>query len=231
MAGPRWGRTMTDSSGPVQGGQDGQGGQGGYDPADPWAPPERVDLGKSAGQPVSPTPPSVHDQPTMMAMPSPETPSADVPPPPVAPTGPTYGYPAPPAPPAGAYGYPGYPGYGGYGQPGWPQAPANGMGTAAMVLGILALTIGWCYGVPALVLGVLALIFGILGRKRVQRGEANNGGQALAGIIMGSIGIVVGVAFIALFGYIFANIDKFEDRDSSYEDDPFQTTLVVPGRS
>ncbi|MEU8527653.1 MULTISPECIES: DUF4190 domain-containing protein [Streptomyces] len=210
---------MTDSSGQPQDGQ------GGYDPADPWAPPERVELGKSAGQPPTPTPPPVHDQPTMAAVPP-----ADVPPPPVAPTGPGYGYPTAPAPPAGQYGYPGYPGYGGYGQGGWPQAPSNGMGTAAMVLGILALTIGWCYGVPALVLGVLALIFGILGRKRVQRGEANNGGQALAGIIMGSIGIVIGVIFIALFAYIIANADKF-DEDSDYDDDPFQTTLVVPGRS
>lgn len=225
---------MTDSSGQPQGGQ------GGYDPADPWAPPERVELGKSAGQPASPTPPTVHDQPTMAAMPNatpPQgfTPPADVPPPPVAPTGPGYGYPTAPTPPAGQYGYPGYPGYGagygqGYGQGGWAQAPANGMGTAAMVLGILALTIGWCYGVPGLVLGVLALIFGVLGRKRVARGEANNGGQALAGIIMGSIGIVIGVIFIALFAYIIANAEKF-DENSGYEDDPFQTTLVVPGRS
>ncbi|WP_418959405.1 DUF4190 domain-containing protein [Streptomyces tritici] len=222
---------MTDSSGAAQGGQSGQ---GGFDPADPWAPPERVDLGKTSGQPAAPTPPTVHDQPTMAAMPSVTppagVPTGDVPPPPVAPTGPGYGYPTAPTPPGGAYGYPApaYPAYG-YGQQGWGQQPQNGMGTASMVLGILALCLFCFYGLPSIVLGALALIFGILGRKRVQRGEANNAGQALAGIIMGSIGVVLGVAMIALFGFIIANAEKW-DKESGSDDDPFKTSLVVTDR-
>ena len=65
-------------------------------------------------------------------------------------------------------------------------APQNGFGTAAMVLGIAALALMFCtWGVAGIVLGVLALIFGLLGKGRVARGEANNRGQALAGIIMG----------------------------------------------
>ncbi|MER5890378.1 DUF4190 domain-containing protein [Streptomyces sp. NPDC001941] len=138
-----------------------------------------------------------------------------------------YGYPDPGQPAAGSYGYPGYPGYSAYGQNNWNQTPNNGMGTAAMVLGIISV-VGFCmYGVVGIVLGVLALIFGILARKRVQRGEANNGGMATAGIVLGSIGIVLGAAVIGFIIWAIANSDEFEDSDTGY-DDPFQTSLYVP---
>ncbi|MFF2330517.1 MULTISPECIES: DUF4190 domain-containing protein [unclassified Streptomyces] len=157
----------------------------------------------------------------------------EIPPPPIAPNGP--GQPVPPA--AGTYGYPaapvpqygGYPGYGGYNQGPWGgPAPSNGMGTAAMVLGILAVCLFCVYGIPSLILGVLALIFGILGRKRVQRGEATNSGQALAGIIMGSVGIFFGVAIISFVVWLFvAHADEFNDDPYEYNDDPYATSLVV----
>jgi hypothetical protein len=163
----------------------------------------------------------------------------EVPPPPIAPNGPgqqvppaagQYGYPA-----TGQYGYPAtsapqygsYPGYVGYNQAPWGgPVPSNGMGTAAMVLGILAVCLFCIYGIPSLILGALALIFGILGRKRANRGEASNSGQALAGIILGSIGIVLGVAIISFFIWLFAtHADEFDD--STYNDDPYSTSLVV----
>ncbi|MEU8673106.1 DUF4190 domain-containing protein [Streptomyces sp. NPDC048560] len=155
-----------------------------------------------------------------------------VPPPPVGPNGPgqptapmgQYGYPAAPVPPYG--GYPGYPGYGA--QPGWGGGapPANGLGTASMVLGILAVCLFCLYGIPSLILGVLALIFGILGRKRVTRGEADNGGQALAGVILGSIGLALGAAIIGFFIWLFAtHSEEFDNNE--YEDDPFATSLVI----
>ncbi|MFG2627290.1 DUF4190 domain-containing protein [Streptomyces sp. NPDC048473] len=228
---------------------------GGAAPRDPWAPPDsRVPLEKPAGDP---RPPAVHDQPTVTSMPGVgdgPAPAAgpgfgagaqtgpvqdsgagfgpgEVPPPPIAPNGPSqqvppaagqYGYPAAPAPQYGSY-----PGYAGYNQAPWGgPAPSNGMGTAAMVLGILAVCLFCIYGIPSLILGALALIFGILGRKRVQRGEATNSGQALAGIIMGSIGIVFGVAIISFFIWLFAtHADEFDD--STYNDDPYSTSLVV----
>ncbi|MEU9092696.1 DUF4190 domain-containing protein [Streptomyces sp. NPDC087901] len=162
-----------------------------------------------------------------------------VPPPPVGPNGPgqgtpppagQYGYPAPPQP---QYGYPAppvpqYGDYAGYGgQPVWgATGPANGMGTAAMVLGILAICLFCVYGIPSLILGILALIFGIIGRKRVGRGEADNAGQALAGIIMGSIGIAIGVIIIGSVIWLFAaHADEFDD-DTTY-DDTYGTSLIV----
>lgn len=42
------------------------------------------------------------------------------------------------------------------------------------------------------------MILGFLGRGRAKRGEATNGGVAMAGIILGFLGIVVGVVAIAL---------------------------------
>ncbi|WP_424570155.1 DUF4190 domain-containing protein [Streptomyces sp. CH-036] len=221
---------------------------GGAAPRDPWAPPDstRVDLGKQGAQ----TPPAVHDQPTVTSMPSAgpgdgtgPIPQAggfgpapsDVPPPPIGPNGPGhagpppaahYGYPAPPAQPYG-----GYPGYGAYraGPAAWGPAPNNGLGTAAMVIGIISV-VGFClYGLN-IILGILALIFGIIGLGRAKRGEATNRGMALAGVILGSVGIVVGAA---LLGVIIWAATTADDRDSDYNDpydDPFATSLVVEDR-
>ncbi|WP_040906051.1 DUF4190 domain-containing protein [Streptomyces griseoflavus] len=176
---------------------------------DPWAVPEhRTSLDKGAASGTGR--PSVHDQPTVTSMPgagfappaggtppggtAPGGPGpfdamgSAVPPPPVAPTGPG----AP-----GGYGYPGYP-TGGYGWPGMPMQRQNGMGVAAMVLGILACCLFCLYGVVSVVLGILAIVFGIKGRQKAEQGMADNHGQAQAGLTMGIIGLVLGVAVIVL---------------------------------
>ncbi|MER7663381.1 MULTISPECIES: DUF4190 domain-containing protein [unclassified Streptomyces] len=211
---------------------------GGPEPRDrdPWAPPassapqDKVPLHK----PVTPAPPvpPVHDQMTVTSMPGVGD-TGSVPPPPIAPGGPArpapgpYGYPAaPPVTGPGAgdpFGHAGYPGYQTYGQPGWQAAPANGMGTTAMVLGILSVCLFCLYGVVAIVLGVLALIFGILGRKRVQRGEATNGGMALSGIILGSVGIVIGLVVVGLLAWGITEAIN----DERNRNDDFGNTLVI----
>ncbi|GAA0589939.1 DUF4190 domain-containing protein [Streptomyces crystallinus] len=209
----------------------------GAEPVDPWAPPERkgaagvpdasvpgasVPPGPSVppvslGKPDSSAGP-VHDQPTVASMPGADTGagagSGAVPPPPAAPGG--YGYPA---------GYPAYPGYG-YGHPGWTGmgTPLNGFGTTALVLGILSVVLFCMWGL-GVVLGILALIFGFLGRGRAKRGQATNGGQALAGVILGAVGIVVSGVFLGLM--IWAVVNDEGGDDSYRYDDPFATSLVV----
>ncbi|MEU4352535.1 DUF4190 domain-containing protein [Streptomyces sp. NPDC023838] len=208
------------------------------EPVDPWAPPERkVPLEK----PVSDR---VHDQPTVTSMPGagaagpgpvpgpsgagftdvgPSGWEGAVPPPPTAPGGPgqavpgSYGYPA--------YPYPNYPGYG-YGHAGWTGmgAPLNGFGTTALVLGIVSVVLFCLWGL-GIILGILALVFGFLGRGRARRGEATNGGQALAGIILGAVGIVVSGVILGLMVWAVTHDDG--DDGSSSVDDPFATTLVV----
>ncbi len=71
-----------------------------------------------------------------------------------------------------------------------PQGPTNGLAIASMVLGALWL---WSLG------SVLALVLGYVAKRQIdQRGESGRG-LALAGIILGwiGIGVLVLVAFVA----------------------------------
>ncbi|MDX2295003.1 MULTISPECIES: DUF4190 domain-containing protein [Streptomyces] len=133
---------------------------------------------------------------------------------------PSYGYP-PAGPGPSSYGYPPTgPGPSSYGYPPThplPYGPVpgrhNGMGTAGMVLGIIGTCLFWFYGVPSIVLGILALIFGILGRKRAQRGEAANGGAATAGIVLGIISTVLGAAVIAFIVWAVTSYGEYEETE------------------
>ena len=51
------------------------------------------------------------------------------------------------------------------------------------------------------------MIVGNNAKKAVARGEANNGGMATAGIILGWIAIVLSVLGIILFAILFSNAD------------------------
>lgn len=73
--------------------------------------------------------------------------------------------------------------------------PQNGMGTAALVLGIIGLV--GCGGFT-IILPLLATIFGAIGRKKADQGLANNRGQATAGLVMGIIGLVIGLSWVVL---------------------------------
>ncbi|MCY0930569.1 DUF4190 domain-containing protein [Streptomyces sp. H27-H1] len=218
---------------------------------DPWAPPEQpaVDLGKQQGGRGAPGAPGVHDQQTVAGMPGGGIPQAGPP----AGQGPApahgpqpgqspaygypaqpdpagYGYPAPPAAPQAPYGgypayqgYPGYPGNGGYP----PHAPkSNGFGVTALVLGIIAVVS--CY--LGLLFGVPAVIFGVLARGKAKRGEADNEGMALAGIITGAVGIVISCLFIAIAIVAVMADDGGSDydTDSDYEySTPYQNSQVL----
>ena len=111
------------------------------------------------------------------------------------------GYPPPPPPQQP------YPGYGGYpyqyGPP--PVAPRNGLGITALVLGVVGLLSFWSV-LGGIVFGVAAVIIGIVARGRVKRGEANNGGIAVAGIVLGAVAVVVSLAFIAVWAGVFREV-------------------------
>ena len=96
-------------------------------------------------------------------------------------------------PPAPAYGYPGY-----------PQPQGAGMAITAMVLGIAALVLCWtAFG--GLVLGLLAVVFGIVALRRARRGEAGGQGRAIAGLITGAIGLVLGAVFLFVWINLFTS--------------------------
>lgn len=112
------------------------------------------------------------------------------PPPPSQPPG--AGYPAPPPMP-----------YAGQAPP--PVAPRNGLGIAALVLAIIGLLFCWSiFG--GVILGIIAVIVGFVARGRVKRGEADNGGIAMAGIVLGFLSIVAGLVFVAIYFLVFRQV-------------------------
>ncbi|WP_406268913.1 DUF4352 domain-containing protein [Streptomyces sp. NBC_00191] len=85
--------------------------------------------------------------------------------------------------------------YGGPGQYATGNPARNGLGTAALVLGIIGTITGL---IPFLfwlgcILGLLALILGLLSRGRAKRHEATNKGSATAGAVLGLVAVIVGV--------------------------------------
>lgn len=118
---------------------------------------------------------------------------------------------------------PGQPGYGapppsgGYGAPppGSGAAPRNGLGIAALVLGVLALLLSWSI-VGGILFGLLAIVLGVIGRGRAKRGEANNGGLALAGIILGALGLLISIGVIILGVSLFGS-DTIQDLKNCVE--------------
>lgn len=93
-------------------------------------------------------------------------------------------YPAPHVP------YPGYP------PP--PIGPRNQLGVWALVLAVLALLFSWSI-IGGVIGGLVAVVLGFAGRGRAARGEADNGPIANAGIGLGALAVIVGVAFVPIW--------------------------------
>ena len=79
------------------------------------------------------------------------------------------------------------------------QQPAvsNGLGTTALVLGIVGLVLFWVPGLN-LVLGVLAATFGAIGVTKARNHTATNEGSAMAGVVLGIVTLVGSVALFAI---------------------------------
>jgi membrane-bound ClpP family serine protease len=88
----------------------------------------------------------------------------------------------------------------------------NGMGTAALILGVvgLVLVVLILFSPLGAFLGLLAVIFGILGLVQVNRGEADNRGQAITGLVTGAVALLVGLFLAISIGTFFAtNVNDF----------------------
>jgi uncharacterized membrane protein HdeD (DUF308 family) len=82
----------------------------------------------------------------------------------------------------------------------------NGVGVAALVVGVLSLVLALLilfFPIAAL-LGLIAIILGFVGIGRASRGEADNRGQAIAGLITGALGLALAVFFTISIGAFFA---------------------------
>ena len=97
-----------------------------------------------------------------------------------------------PPPPPPNYPPPGY----GYGQP---SPGYNGLAIASMILGIM-----WLYGVGA----ILAVIFALIAKRQIRERGQSGGGMATAGIVIGSIGLLVAIVLIVVFVLAAASEDS-----------------------
>jgi uncharacterized membrane protein len=73
--------------------------------------------------------------------------------------------------------------------------------------GILALITCWTV-IGGVLLGLVAIILGFVGRGRAKRGEADNGGAAIAGVVLGLVGLVVAVVIVAAGATFFIHHKK-----------------------
>ena len=72
----------------------------------------------------------------------------------------------------------------------------NGTGTAALVVGVVALVLAVLiifFPIAAL-LGIFGAIFGMIGMRRASRGEADNRPHALAGLVTGLLAIAIAIS-------------------------------------
>ncbi|MEU3689613.1 DUF4190 domain-containing protein [Streptomyces narbonensis] len=107
------------------------------------------------------------------------------------------------------------------------QVMRNGLGTAALILGIIGTVSGlipllfWLAGT----LGVIALVLGLVGKGRVKRGEASNKGVTITGAILGLVSLIL--ATVGLIITVTAVSDAVEEIDKSIKDaapkDPTKT--------
>jgi uncharacterized protein DUF4190 len=112
------------------------------------------------------------------------------------PPAPHWGPPPPPPPPGYGHGHPPQPGWWGAPYGGWQPAPAlNGLAVASLVCGVV-----WMYWIGS----ILALVFGYVAKSQIDRsqGRQNGRGMAVAGIVLGwvGVGVLVLVVLLAVLG-------------------------------
>ncbi|GAB3680292.1 DUF4190 domain-containing protein [Streptomyces sparsus] len=86
-------------------------------------------------------------------------------------------------------------------------SPRNGLGIAALVLGIIALATFWTV-VGGIILGIVAIVLGIIGFRRQRQGVATNGTMAIVGAVLGALGLIASAIILAV-GVSFFNSEEF----------------------
>lgn len=112
-----------------------------------------------------------------------------------------YGQPAAPG-----YGESGSPGHGdAHGHGGAPAAAKNGLGIAALVVAVIALIFCWLPFIGGII-AIIGLILGFIARGRVKRGQATNGGMALAAVIISALALIINIAIVAFAFFIGSQV-------------------------
>lgn len=83
-----------------------------------------------------------------------------------------------------------------------PAARNHPLGTAGMIVGIVAIPLAICLAPLGILAGIVGAVLGLLGLRKVSEGEAGNRGMALTGVITGAVAIVVGIVSWVLAGLL-----------------------------
>ena len=96
------------------------------------------------------------------------------------------------------------PQYGGH--PGTPPKTGNGLGVAALVLGIIAIVIAFIpfIGIGSFLLGALAVILGIVGLRK----KGLPKGTSIAGLILGALSLIIAGIMTAITLSVVAAVDE-----------------------
>jgi uncharacterized membrane protein HdeD (DUF308 family) len=84
---------------------------------------------------------------------------------------------------------------------------------AALVIGVVALVLVLLllFSPLGALLGLVALVLGIVGLVRANRGQADNRGQAVTGLVTGGLALLLGILFTISIGTWFAtHVNDFQ---------------------
>lgn len=110
-------------------------------------------------------------------------------------------------------------------QPATPNSPTNGFAIAALVVGIVA-AVSWFIPIWGLLVGVAAIVLGMLGIRK-----ATGKGMAIAGILTGGFGALLGLIITSLFvvGIIASSTISTSAR-RSIENQQNEAQLAIDGK-
>ena len=95
---------------------------------------------------------------------------------------------------------PGYPPSGAYPnyQPQPPQGGSIGLAVTSMILGIISLLCfcAWYISIP---LAIIAIVLGVIAKNQADRGQAGGRGMAVAGLVLGSIGVLLAIIMVVIY--------------------------------
>ncbi|MGJ7907616.1 hypothetical protein ACOQFL_14195 [Actinopolyspora sp. H202] len=85
------------------------------------------------------------------------------------------------------------------------QQPSNGLGTAALVLGIIGVVLSLIpvFGVIAWPVVIVGIILGIIGIRKVSQGRATNKKVAITGTVLSGVGLAICIIWAILAFSVF----------------------------
>jgi hypothetical protein len=81
---------------------------------------------------------------------------------------------------------------------GAPPQQSNTQGVLALIFGILGLVLSLCCWPVGLLFDIAAGALGFVGLNRAKQGLASNRGMALAGVILGVVGLLIAIVLAIL---------------------------------